>query len=189
MTRDNGALLRYSAICDFFQGINADAESSRPATTLRRASPTSRCNARGCQFHHTSNTTLWKRSLHASHYYRKEDASHFPLGEKRDSGQQESEASNNKDPQTKPKPTTEPVDTSYLENYSRLFRQLAQSVPHIHRPTRDDLLSVTNSFWKRLGIRFKWLTIRSFRKFNADDISAFFSFAIMGQTLWIFIGT
>ena len=76
-----------------------------------------------------------------------------------------------------------------LQNYSRFFRQLAQSVPHIHRPTRDDFLNLTSSFWHRLRIRFKWLTIRSFRKFNADDLSAFFSFVLVGQTLWILVGT
>ncbi|KAG9051359.1 Mitochondrial distribution and morphology protein 31, mitochondrial precursor [Tulasnella sp. UAMH 9824] len=43
--------------------------------------------------------------------------------------------------------------------------------------------------WDRIRIRFKWLTIRGFRKWNADDMSAFFSWFIVGQTLWIFIGT
>ncbi|KAF8313437.1 hypothetical protein DL93DRAFT_2059047 [Clavulina sp. PMI_390] len=82
-----------------------------------------------------------------------------------------------------------PIQPRDLQNYSRFFRQLAQSIPHVHRPTRDDLLKLTSSFWHRLGIRFKWLTIRSFRKFNTDDMSAFFSFALLGQTLWILIGT
>ncbi|KAG6873443.1 hypothetical protein C0995_015532 [Termitomyces sp. Mi166 len=57
-----------------------------------------------------------------------------------------------------------------LENYSRFFRRLASSVPHPHAPTRDDLLNVATGFWQRLRIRFKWFTIKSFRKFNADDI-------------------
>ncbi|KAF9527357.1 mitochondrial distribution and morphology protein-domain-containing protein [Crepidotus variabilis] len=75
------------------------------------------------------------------------------------------------------------------ENYSRFFLRLAQSVPHLHRPTRDDFLNVATGFWQRLRIRFKWFTVRSFRKFNADDISAFVSWFLVSQTLWILIGT
>lgn len=75
------------------------------------------------------------------------------------------------------------------ENYSRFFRRLAMSLPHAHRPTRDELLSVATNFWQRLRIRFKWFTVRSFRKFNADDISAFVTWFVMSQTLWILIGT
>ena len=75
------------------------------------------------------------------------------------------------------------------ENYSRFFRKLAELVPHPHKPTRDDLLNVATTFWQRLRIRFKWFTVRSFRKFNADDISAFISWFLVSQTLWILIGT
>lgn len=82
-----------------------------------------------------------------------------------------------------------PTDTRYLENYSRFFQRLALSVPHPHRPTRDDLLNVATNFWQRLRIRFKWFTIKSFRKFNADDISAFVTWFLMSQTLWILVGT
>ena len=82
-----------------------------------------------------------------------------------------------------------PPDTRYLENYSRFFQRLALSVPHPHRPTRDDLLNVATNFWQRLRIRFKWFTIKSFRKFNADDISAFVTWFLMSQTLWILVGT
>jgi len=75
------------------------------------------------------------------------------------------------------------------ENYSRFFRRLARSLPHPHRPTRDDFLKVTTGFWDRARVRFKWFTIKSFRKFNADDISAFVTWFLMSQTLWILVGT
>jgi distribution and morphology protein 31 len=87
----------------------------------------------------------------------------------------------------------QPIDPAnppkHLEDYSRFFRRLALSLPHPHRPTRDDFLKVATGFWQRLKIRFKWFTIKSFRKFNADDISAFVTWFLMSQTLWILIGT
>ena len=75
------------------------------------------------------------------------------------------------------------------ENYSRFFQRLALSLPHLHRPTRDDFLNVATGFWERIRIHFKWFTIKSFRKFNADEISAFITWFLMSQTLWILIGT
>jgi len=75
------------------------------------------------------------------------------------------------------------------ENYSRFFQRLALSLPHPHRPTREDFLNVATGFWQRMRIRFKWFTVRSFRKWNADDISAFITWFVMSQTLWILVGT
>jgi mitochondrial distribution and morphology protein 31 len=95
-------------------------------------------------------------------------------------------------PQASSKPETS-AETSSLsnrfDNYPRFFRRLALSIPNIHRPTRDDLLSVASGFWQRTRIRFRWFTIKSFRKFNADDISAFITWFLMSQTLWILVGT
>jgi distribution and morphology protein 31 len=76
-----------------------------------------------------------------------------------------------------------------VENYSRFFQRLALSLPHPHRPTRDEFLNLATNFWQRLRIRFKWFTVRGFRKFNADDISAFVTWFVMSQTLWILVGT
>jgi distribution and morphology protein 31 len=75
------------------------------------------------------------------------------------------------------------------ENYPESLRRLAMSLPHLHRPTRDDFLSIASGFWQRARIRFKWFTIKSFRKFNADDISAFVTWFLTAQFLWILVGT
>jgi hypothetical protein len=83
----------------------------------------------------------------------------------------------------------QPADPHYLENYSKFFQNLAMSLPHLSRPTRDDFLNAATGFWSRLRVRFKWLTIRSFRKYNADDISAFVTWFFMSQTLWLLVGT
>ena len=78
---------------------------------------------------------------------------------------------------------------NHLDNYPAFLRRLAMSVPNIPRPTRDDLLTVADGFWQRARIRFRWFTIKSFRKFNADDISAFVTWFLMSQTIWILVGT
>ncbi len=56
-------------------------------------------------------------------------------------------------------------------------------------PNRDDLLALSNSFLQRLKIRFKWMTIRSYRRFRADDYSAFLSFGVLGTLGWFLLGT
>ena len=94
----------------------------------------------------------------------------------------------NKPPSVDQKPDSH-LPPLNLDNYPRLYRRLALSLSHLHRPTRDDFLKVASGFWQRLRIRFKWFTIRSFRKFNADDISAFVTWFLMSQTLWILVGT
>ncbi|KAJ3851751.1 mitochondrial distribution and morphology protein family 31/32 [Lentinula lateritia] len=76
-----------------------------------------------------------------------------------------------------------------FQYYSRSFRQLAMSLPQLHRPTQEDFLRVADGFWQRLRIRFKWFTIKSFRKFNADDISGIATWILMSQTIWILVGT
>ncbi|KIK69246.1 hypothetical protein GYMLUDRAFT_237068 [Collybiopsis luxurians FD-317 M1] len=104
------------------------------------------------------------------------------------------------EPPTKPKPIsphqpTEPNDPHRrilpynFDYYSRSFRKLALSLPHLHRPTQEDFLRVADGFWQRLRIRFKWFTIKSFRKYNADDISGILTWILMSQTIWILVGT
>ncbi|KAI9884962.1 MAG: pre-rRNA-processing protein pno1 [Watsoniomyces obsoletus] len=62
-------------------------------------------------------------------------------------------------------------------------------MPHLHRPTKQELLAAATGFWSRQKVHFKWFSIRSLRPFNTDDISAFFSWFIVGHVLWIILGT
>lgn len=73
--------------------------------------------------------------------------------------------------------------------YSPFFRSLMHNLPHPHTPTKEELLGLANGFFERLRIRWKWWTIRGFRKFNADDVSAFISWLLVGHIFWILIGT
>ena len=75
------------------------------------------------------------------------------------------------------------------DNYPPFFRRLAQSLPHVSRPTRDDFLNAANGMVQRMRVRVRWFFIRNFRKFNSDDISAFVTWFLVGQGLWILIGT
>lgn len=62
-------------------------------------------------------------------------------------------------------------------------------MPHMHRPSKEELLAAATGFWSRLKVRFKWFSIRSARPFNADEIGAFFSWFLLGHVLWIVLGT
>ncbi|KAG9093112.1 Mitochondrial distribution and morphology protein 31, mitochondrial precursor [Ceratobasidium sp. UAMH 11750] len=108
------------------------------------------------------------------------------------SNQESTEAQNKpqtNDSEVSPDHAPANLSNPQLQNYSALFRQLALSLPHVKQPTKQDFLQAATSMWQRMRIRFKWFAIKSFRRFNADDISAFLSWILVGQTLWILIGT
>ncbi|RAL08693.1 mitochondrial distribution and morphology protein [Aspergillus homomorphus CBS 101889] len=62
-------------------------------------------------------------------------------------------------------------------------------MPHLHRPTKEELLAAANGFWSRLKVRFKWFSIRSVRPFNLDEITALFSWVLLGHVVWVVLGT
>ncbi|KAL9109322.1 MAG: hypothetical protein Q9227_006077 [Pyrenula ochraceoflavens] len=62
-------------------------------------------------------------------------------------------------------------------------------MPHLHRPTKEELLAAATGFWSRMRVRFKWFSIRSVRPFNMDEISGFLSWLLVGHVLWIVLGT
>ncbi|KZW00277.1 hypothetical protein EXIGLDRAFT_667637 [Exidia glandulosa HHB12029] len=98
-------------------------------------------------------------------------------------------ARTNDKPRSEPPQDPQEREPVKPEQYTRLFQRLARNLPTVHRPSRDDFLAVTTNFWQRVRIRFRWFAIKSFRPFNVDDLSAFFSWFLVGQTLWILIGT
>lgn len=80
---------------------------------------------------------------------------------------------------------SEPVHPTPHSNYLHL--------PHLpkmpHRPTKEELLAAATGFWSRLKVRFKWFSIRSARPWNIDDWSAFLSWFMLGNIVWILVGT
>lgn len=78
---------------------------------------------------------------------------------------------------------------SGLPSTNKHFLNRLPQMTHIHRPTKEELLAAATGFWSRQKVRFKWFSIRSLRPFNTDDISAFFSWVIVGHVIWIVLGT
>lgn len=85
-----------------------------------------------------------------------------------------------------PPPTPKPQASGAAKP---LLDRLPHHLPHIYRPTKAELLEAASGFWSRIKIHFKWLTIRSTRPFNADEIYALFSWIIAAHFLWIVLGT
>lgn len=87
-----------------------------------------------------------------------------------------------------------PKSTEFLRattgpNPSKHLIDRLPTINHIHRPSKEELLAAATGFWSRLKVRFKWFSIRSGRPFNIDEISAFFSWVLLGHVLWIVLGT
>ena len=75
---------------------------------------------------------------------------------------------------------------------SQSNRHLMDRLPHmpqLHRPTKEELLAAATGFWSRLKVRFKWFSIRSARPFNLDEITALFSWVLLGHVVWVVLGT
>ncbi|KAF2015901.1 hypothetical protein BU24DRAFT_369819 [Aaosphaeria arxii CBS 175.79] len=94
-------------------------------------------------------------------------------------------------PKASPRPIP-PVNNASEQSHESskpLLDRLPQHLPHLHRPSKAELLAAASGFWSRMKVRFKWLTIRSTRPFNADEIYAMFSWILAAHILWIVVGT
>ncbi|KAH1278885.1 hypothetical protein KXV27_004772 [Aspergillus fumigatus] len=130
----------------------------------------------------------WKRGLHTT----------------KDDDGLKSEQSNElltNDSNTSPSPSRETADSDtrsgtmksqeeHIEGFtSRHIMNRLPHMSHLHRPTKEELLAAANGFWSRLKVRFKWFSIRSVRPFNFDEITALFSWVLLGHVVWIVLGT
>lgn len=64
-----------------------------------------------------------------------------------------------------------------------------ERVYHIHRPTKDEMLAAATGMWQRIRIRTKWSLIRQMRPYSLEDITAFFSWMLLGHVVWVVVGT
>ncbi|KAL4913194.1 hypothetical protein BDW62DRAFT_169011 [Aspergillus aurantiobrunneus] len=91
-----------------------------------------------------------------------------------------------RNPEAQPMAGGEKYETT-LSNRHLIHR--LPHMPHLHRPTKEELLAAATGFWSRLKVRFKWFSIRSVRPFNLDEITALFSWVLLGHVVWIVLGT
>ncbi|CAI6341423.1 unnamed protein product [Periconia digitata] len=89
-------------------------------------------------------------------------------------------------PTTPPEPPVPPPSTGthFLGHLPHL-----PHLPHLKRPSKAELLDAASGFWSRIRVHFKWLTIRSTRPFNADEIYALLSWILAAHFLWVVLGT
>jgi len=97
-------------------------------------------------------------------------------------------------PQAPPEPLTDPKEPPKIEpepsaSSGKHFLGLPQSILHPYRPSKAELLEAASGFWSRIAVHFKWLTIRSTRPFNADEIYALFSWILAAHIAWVILGT
>ncbi|KAF1971173.1 mitochondrial distribution and morphology protein family 31/32 [Bimuria novae-zelandiae CBS 107.79] len=98
-------------------------------------------------------------------------------------------------PEASPKPANTPNDAPKTDgeqsagSSNSFLERLPHSLPHLKRPTKAELLEAASGFWSRIGVHFKWLAIRSNRKFNADEIYALFSWILAAHFAWLLLGT
>lgn len=126
----------------------------------------------------------WRRSVHTPSRSEKTHPSDDSRKEK------ENEASSPTQDDKKPpaSPEESPQPSSAPSSGRHLMDRLPH-MPHLHRPTKEELLAAATGFWSRLKVRFKWFSIRSARPFNLDEIAAFFSWVFLGHVVWVVVGT
>lgn len=125
----------------------------------------------------------WRRQIHSSTRRRERGSLKRNKSSTTDEHIVRKPQQNNNTPKAAPvakKPETPEPDTTST-GYLHL--------PHMHRPTKEEFLSAATGFWSRLKVRFKWFSIRSVRPWNIDDWSAFVSWFVLGNIVWILVGT
>lgn len=111
---------------------------------------------------------------------------------KRPTPSQAPQATLSPQPHASPKPSKDSPDAKSnagKASSKHLLDRIPKSLPHLYRPSKAELLAAASGFWSRVKIHFKWLTIRSARPFNADEIYALFSWILAAHVLWVVLGT
>lgn len=143
-----------------------------------------------CIRHASSKASRALSRTRSSHRRNKSSATRPSSDSKRGSSGQAPQANLSPQPNAPPKPS-KPADQQpeTPDTPKPLLDRLPHHLPHIYRPSKAELLAAASGFWSRIKIHFKWLTIRSTRPFNADEIYALFSWIIAAHVLWIVLGT
>lgn len=156
------------------------APANRPSLNMRQAASTLALRngiwRHSCPLSSDRVKAMWQRSQSSSPKNEHDESAHDSIKSKEQGTQNTGGALDF--------PGITPTSTPNKHIMDRLPR-----ITHIHRPTKEELLSAATGFWSRLKVRFKWFSIRSGRPFNVDEIGAFFSWVLLGHVLWIILGT
>jgi distribution and morphology protein 31 len=138
-------------------------------------------------------STAWKRCAHSKSKRRRwaserRNKSSISNGSNKHPSPNVSAPKAELSPKAKPEKSAQKIEHLVPPSSHHLLDRLPH-LPHIHRPTKDELLAAASGAWARFGVRFKWFSIRSARPFNIDDISAFFSWIFVGHLVWLIVGT
>lgn len=126
---------------------------------------------------------VWKRALHTTNDNLQQKGS---SGDNTPSKDDDSPQSVRKSDKT---PSHDSRDLPASTPPNRHLMDRLPPMPHLHRPTKEELLAAATGFWSRLKVRFKWFSIRSVRPFNLDEITALFSWVLLGHVVWVVVGT
>lgn len=133
---------------------------------------------------------LWKRSIHTPTDDRrgKEASQNAEVPHEKDQSPKASQPGEDTSThsQTDQSPSQHPEHSTPP---NRPLMDRLPHMPHLHRPSKEELLAAATGFWSRLKVRFKWFSIRSVRPFNLDEIAALFSWVLLGHIVWVVVGT
>lgn len=136
---------------------------------------------------------IWKRALHTPNDRLREGASSNGIkSPKDDEHTQKVQKTDDLPPQSSHSNASQdspPSTSSSTPPHRHHLIDRLPHMPHLQRPTKEELLAAATGFWSRLKVRFKWFSIRSVRPFNLDEITALFSWVLLGHVVWVVVGT
>lgn len=132
---------------------------------------------------------VWKRTLHTSNDHRHGKEASQDTHERNENDHSQKLGKSGKDTSTTHSEAKLPHDTQQPTTNNRHLMDRLPHMPHLHRPTKEELLAAATGFWSRLKVRFKWFSIRSVRPYNMDEIAALFSWVLLGHIVWVVVGT
>lgn len=130
---------------------------------------------------------VWKRALHTSNNNQSDKGASSDGRPTKEDDISHAQNSDQIPPQTPPSKL--PQGPRPFTPPNRHLMDRLPHMPHLHRPTKEELLAAATGFWSRLKVRFKWFSIRSVRPFNLDEITALFSWVLLGHVVWVVVGT
>lgn len=146
------------------------------------------------RFFRNLTASAWKRGLHTGKDDRRKAETPKDASFKTDNPRNESQnvrrsGDGGHEKISRTESTTTHGQQQQLGPFNRNFMDRLPHMTNLHRPSKEELLAAATGFWSRLKVRFKWFSIRSVRPYNFDEITALFSWVLLGHVVWVVVGT